>query len=133
MIDGIECKPAFQLLAELAEQYTLERTSEITEVAPDAIRRLAIDYATLKPVRSNRGLGSSRTFHGDLSHRAITTLAAVTGNISFKGIEDVFGGLNWIPFMMPGGRFYKQIAILDFYDAVPVFDGERVVLLDRAS
>jgi molybdopterin-containing oxidoreductase family molybdopterin binding subunit len=117
-IDGMECKPALQLLAELAEQYPLERTSEITGVAPDAIRRLALDYATRKPVRSNRGLGSARTFHGDLSHRAIVTLAAVTGNISLKGIEDVFAGLNWMPFMMPGGRFYKQIQIMQFYDAV---------------
>ena len=83
-VEGIECKTAFQLLAELVEQYPVERASEITEVPPDAIRRLALDYATLKPVISDRGFGLQRGFHGDLAHRAISTLAAVTGNINLK-------------------------------------------------
>ncbi len=117
-IDGMECKPAFQLLAELVGQYSLERTSEITEVAPDAIRRLAIDYATRKPVITDKGMGGQRTFHGDLSHRAINTLAAVTGNISMIPPVDFLDALNLVPFMFPEMRFSSQIPILQFYEAV---------------
>jgi anaerobic selenocysteine-containing dehydrogenase len=114
---GIECKPAFQLLIELAKQYPLERTSEITEVAPDAIRSLALNYATRRPVVSDKGLGSQRTFHGHLSHRAITTLAAVTGNINIKRPqEDIFGALNWGPFMAPEGRYSPPLPVVEFCD-----------------
>jgi len=117
--EGIACKPAFQLLVELAGQYPLEKASQITGIPTEVIRELALDYATLKPVVSFRGLGSQRTFHGDLSIRAMTALSAVTGNISLKKPDgDVLSILNWIPFMLPGGKFAKQLPVLEFCDAV---------------
>lgn len=116
-VNGIKCRPVFQLLAEIVEQYPLEKTSEITEVSPEVIRKLAHDYATLKPVVSERGIGLQRQFHGDLTYRAITTLAAVTGNINLKEVElDPLQALNWIPFMMPGGRMSKQFTTFQFYN-----------------
>ena len=117
-IDGIECKPAFQLLIELVMQYPLERVSEITEVSPDVIKRLALDHATRKPVVTDKGMGSQRTFHGDLSHRAINTLAAVTGNISLKPGVDMFAALNFAPFMFPEMMVAKQFPIVQFIETV---------------
>lgn len=116
-VDGIECKPAFQLLAELVEQYPLDKVSEITEIAPDVIRNLALDYTTLGPVVSERGMSLNRTFYGDLTYRAITTLAAVTGNLRLKRPErDFFGALNWGDFMFPGGRRYNKVTSSQFYE-----------------
>lgn len=115
--NGIECKPAFQLLAEQTEKYSLQKVSEITEVAPEAIKRLARDYATLKPVASDKGYGLSRNFRGDLAHRAIITLAAVTGNIRLRDTElNSFPILNWRHFMAPAGKIAKQVNLLPFYD-----------------
>ena len=115
-VDGMECKPALQLLAELAEQYPLEKTAEITEVAPDVIRRLALDYANRRPVISEKGVGIQRQFYGDLTYRAITALAAITGNICLKKPNvGPLEGLNWRAFLMPGGKVHKQIYGYQFF------------------
>lgn len=80
-INGTECKPAFQLLADLVKQYPPELVSEITEVEPDKIRELAACYTKRGAVANYRGMGVQRTFHGDLTYRAVATLAAITGNL----------------------------------------------------
>ncbi len=116
-VDGIECKPVFQLLVELVEQYPLVKVSGITEVAPDTVRRLALDYATLKPVVCDRGIGIQRSYYGDLTYRAINILAAVTGNICIDRPEaDPFSVVNWEPLFFPGGRMYKRISSFQFYE-----------------
>lgn len=83
-IGARQCQPAFQLLAEAAKAYPPEKASEITEVPAETIRQLAMDYARRKPVASYRGMGLQRTFHGDLTYRAIATLAAITGNLHLE-------------------------------------------------
>lgn len=112
--EGIECETAFGLLAGLVQDYPPERVSHITGVPADTIRRLAIEYATRKPAASYRGMGLQRTFHGDLTWRAITTLAAVTGNISFEG----YGGFepNFLAFMTRGVPNF--LPILNLYEAI---------------
>lgn len=111
---GILCQTAFGLLAERMKEYPLERVSRITGVPTETIRRLAIEYATNKPAASYRGMGLQRTFHGDLTWRAITALAAVTGNISFEG----YGGFepNFLAFMTRGVPNF--LPILNLYDAI---------------
>lgn len=112
--EGIECETAFGLLAGLVQDYPPERVSHITGVPADTIRRLAIEYATRKPAASYRGMGLQRTFHGDLTWRAITTLAAVTGNISFEG----YGGFepNFLAFMTRGVPNF--LPILNLYESI---------------
>lgn len=83
-VGGRRCRPAFDLLAETAQAYPPEKVSEITGVPAQTIRELAMDYARRKPVASYRGMGVQRTFHGDLTYRAISTLAAVTGNLHLE-------------------------------------------------
>jgi len=86
-VKGVEYKPAFQALTELAQQYPPDKAAEITEVPANTIARLAVEYATRKPAASYRGMGCTRgSLYGDLSYRAVNTLAAVTGNISLRGI-----------------------------------------------
>ncbi|MFC1943954.1 molybdopterin-dependent oxidoreductase [Chloroflexota bacterium] len=114
-VDGIECKPAFQLLADLAGHYSLEKTSELTQVPPQAIERLALDYVRLKPVNSKRGMGAQRAYYGDLAWRAITALAAVTGNIN---LERFRGLVPNIPAFAFPERRAGMLPLMDMLDAV---------------
>ncbi len=114
-VRGLNCKPAFQLLADLVCQFPPDRASEITEIPADTITRLGIQYATNKPAASFRGMGCTRgSFHGDLSFRAINTLAALAGNISFEGHTPF--ELNR-PALMAWG-IPSFITLLRFYEAV---------------
>lgn len=89
----IKCKPAFQLMNDLVEQFTPEKVSEICGISPETIKKFAWEYATIKPAAIIKGCGLFRYYHGDLSNRAITTLAALTGNIgkSGGGVTGVWG------------------------------------------
>lgn len=113
-VQGVDCKPAFQLLADLIQEYPPQRASEISGIPADTITRLAVEYATKKPAASFRGMGCQRTFHGDLSYRAISALAALTGNISFEGyngFEPNFGAFmtRGVPDLLPILNMYEAI------------------------
>jgi len=114
-ISGIECRPAFQLLADMVQEYTPERVSEITDVPANVIQRLAVTYGTQKPAAIFRGWGLQRTFYGDLATRAINTLAAITGNMNLNLPPNM--DLHAPSFYMPAG-FYTSLPILSLHDAV---------------
>lgn len=113
--EGIECRPAYQLLADMVRGYTPERVSEITEIPAEVIRRLAADYARQRSVSLHRGWGMQRTFHGDLTCRALSTLAAITGNLNLH-VPSPFFEVN-SGFTTPGGR-YTTIPIMSVYDQI---------------
>ena len=113
-VKGEDCKTAFQLLVELAQEYPPHRASEITGIPVDTIIRLAAEYATTKPAASFRGMGCQRTFHGDLTFHAIITLAAITGNISFEG-HSTFE-LNHLAFLSRG--IPNLMPLLQMYEAI---------------
>jgi len=118
---GIDCQPAFQLLADMVSAYPPERAAEICGVSVQLITGLAERMATLKPVSIHTYMGFSRSFHGDLATRAIGTLSALTGNISLSaaaGHRPVM--LNWAPFLKtrPDKPSFERLGVLTFYDAV---------------
>lgn len=43
-VDGVECKPAFQMLKDHVRQYTPEWASQITDIPADTIRRIAREF-----------------------------------------------------------------------------------------
>ncbi len=114
-VAGVECRSAFQLLADQVQTYSPGKVSEITEVPEDMIQRLALDYANRRPVATYRGMGMQRTFHGDLTFRAINALAAVTGNLhpgsSRLYAYEMIGGL-------PGISGCHFVPILKLYDII---------------
>ncbi len=114
-VAGIECLPAYQLLADMTREYTPEKVAEITDIPAESIRRLAVEYGTRKPASIYRGWGMQRTFYGDLACRAINTLAAITGNINLERPPSFV--LNSRPFLMPEGQ-YDSIPVMMLYDAV---------------
>ncbi len=120
-VSGIECKPAFQLLVELAETYPPEKVSELTGVKTELITRLAEKMVSARPISIMAHMGFTRTFYGDLSMRAVGTLAAVTGNVRLgptAGHRPVV--LNWAPFLHadPNKPTFSRIGILQLYEAV---------------
>ena len=114
-ISGIQCRPAYQLLADSVPQFTPEKVSQITEIPADVIKQLALGYATQKPAAIYRGWGMQRSFYGDLNCRAINTLAAITGNINAKRPSTFV--LNAHSFLFPDGP-YTTIPLMSLYDAV---------------
>ncbi|UCE54184.1 MAG: molybdopterin-dependent oxidoreductase [Desulfobacterales bacterium] len=120
-VEGVECKTALQLLKELTEEYPPERASEITGVSADIISKLAERVGKAKTVTFVTNMGFTRTYHGDISFRAMGTLAAVTGNVTatFKG-GHLPAVLNWKPFLHanPDKPSYARLGILQLYDAV---------------
>ena len=120
-VEGLECKTAFQLLKDLAAEYPPERASEITGVSKDVIRKLAERVGKAETVTFVTNMGFTRTYHGDISFRAMGTLASVTGNVmaTFKG-GHLPAVLNWKPFLHanPEKSSYARLGILQLYDAV---------------
>lgn len=80
----------FSEFAYLVREYSPEKVSEITDIAPDIIKQLAKDYARAKPANILVGYGIQRYTNGGQTVRALDALGAITGNIGIAG-----GGVNY--------------------------------------
>ncbi len=125
-INGIECKPAFQLLADMVKEYTPVKVSEITEIPEGTIRELALCYAQRRPVATYRGMGVQRTFYGDLTYRAVSTLAAITGNLHLEApqlpVYELYMNLHGI-------MTCNIMPILNIYDTIETGDPHPIKAL----
>jgi len=76
----------FDDLKKLVQEYPPERAEQITWVPAAKIREAALLYATQKPAQiCLSGNSTTHHFNGVQNHRAILTLAAITGNIEVAG------------------------------------------------
>jgi anaerobic selenocysteine-containing dehydrogenase len=122
-VNGIGCKPAFQLLTDLAKEYSPEKTSEITGISTKIINKLATRIGGSKRVTFITNMGLTRTYHGDISLRGLGTVATVTGNVTVTFPSGYLSPvLNWQPFLNPdpGRASHSRLGILQLYDAVIV-------------
>ncbi len=121
IVNGIECKTAFQMLKELAEEYTLEKTSVITGIDSELIKKLAARIGKTKDVIFYTYMGFTRTYHGDLSLRGMATLASITGHVTTAFSRGYLPStLNWDPFLKAKSDkpSYHRLGILNLYEAV---------------
>ncbi|OGP96038.1 MAG: hypothetical protein A2157_04815 [Deltaproteobacteria bacterium RBG_16_47_11] len=91
-VDGISCKPAWQLLMERVENYSPERVAEIAWVKAEDLRKAARLYATTKPACVGWGVGIDQSISSHQNARAICILQSITGNLDIPG-----GNVNPIP------------------------------------
>ncbi len=112
----VECAPSFELLRELARNYSVERAGEITGVPVTTIRDLAREFAARRPAAIRIGYGVDRWYYSDYTARAVANLVVATGNVGIAGggisVHDgtYSAPLNLHPFRSPGGR---EAATLD--------------------
>ena len=83
-VDGIACKPVFQLLANHLQDYTPEKQEAITGVAPETVRQLTQEYTSIKPAMMLGALGMRYQNQGE-AYRALLLLSVLTGNIGVLG------------------------------------------------
>ncbi len=86
-VAGIACRPAFDLLAERASEYTVDRAVEVCGVPREQIVDLATGYATKRTFTSNY-LGLCHYINGPQMYMAQITLFIVTGNIAMPHTGD---------------------------------------------
>jgi len=100
-VDGIECKPAFQLLKEHVHKYTPEIVSKITTVPAATIRRLAEEFGReamigstilvdgvelpYRPAAANFYRGAGAHKHGVAAAVGIQILNMIIGNFYVPG------------------------------------------------
>ncbi len=97
---------------------------------PETIQQLAREYATRKPATIYWGFGIDRYYHGDLTGRAIATLASLTGNIGKPGATPWggFGGASLVSsplnlfqtgaWLVPTKSSANQLNNLAVFDAI---------------
>jgi anaerobic dimethyl sulfoxide reductase subunit A len=123
---GIDCKPAFQLLVELVNEYSPSRAATITGIPAATIETLAREFATMSPASIKAGFGGlSHWFYGDLNYRAMITLSAICGYIGVHGggvtiyqgalLDAAFNLPDW---MSPDKKSYAYLPPISFCDAV---------------
>ncbi len=75
----------FDMFAERAQEYSLQKVAGITWVEPDKIQAAARMYAANRPAASVHGMGLEHLPNCMEALHAIYALAAITGNIDVKG------------------------------------------------
>jgi anaerobic selenocysteine-containing dehydrogenase len=75
----------FDELRQRTGPYTLERTSEITWLEPDAIREAAYLYATNKPAALHHRVAVEHNVNATQTDRALAILVGLSGNLDVKG------------------------------------------------
>lgn len=80
------------------EKYDADWASKVTGVPADAIRRIAVQYATAKPAAIFCNAGISHQLNAFDTYRTLAFLAAITGNVGING-----GGCNFMHNTWPGG------------------------------
>jgi anaerobic selenocysteine-containing dehydrogenase len=129
----VAARTVFTELRERLKEYTLEKTSAITEVPAEQVERIAVEAATNKPLHLVYGASNYQWYHSDLKGRALSLLPILTGNFgkSGAGISTLAGQykirfnlkewwfpeggkLNWVPylyFLQGKGKKYPKNGI----------------------
>ncbi|MGI6032582.1 MAG: molybdopterin-dependent oxidoreductase [Coriobacteriales bacterium] len=81
----VKAKTGFTLLIEKLKEYTPEKVEELSDMPADSLVAIADEVATTKPTHIVYGASNYQWYHGDLKGRALSLLAAITGNIGKEG------------------------------------------------
>jgi anaerobic selenocysteine-containing dehydrogenase len=92
LADGkvVSCRPAFQLLRELAAQYAPERSEEMTWVPAGDVRRAVRMFATETPSCYYSWVGLEQHSNAMQTNRAVCLFYALTGQFDQRGSNVLF-------------------------------------------
>lgn len=120
-------KTVFDLIKEEAEEWTVEKTSQETDVPEETIIRLAREYATNKPAMIIQNMsGAQRTEYGTYVVASQFYLAILTGNIgkAGAGVCDAGGAAQFITVNPP----VESAEVKEEFETIPVAKvGEAIV------
>ena len=89
-VNGISCRPAFDLYAALCRSYTPERVEEITWVPAIQVRATAQLLGNTGPVSCSSWAGVEQHTNASQTSRALALLYALTGSFDAKGGNVIF-------------------------------------------
>jgi anaerobic selenocysteine-containing dehydrogenase len=92
LADGhvVDCRPAFELLKNLAAQYAPERSEAMTWVPASDVRRAVRMFATEQPSCYNSWVGLEQHTHAMQINRAVCCFYALTGQFDRRGSNVLF-------------------------------------------
>lgn len=93
LADGatVKVSPGFQLQMDYCSFFTPDKTAEICECHPDAVRKVARLFSQIHPAAIHQGEGINHWFYQNLTQRAAYLIQALCGNLGQSG-----GGVsNW--------------------------------------
>jgi len=133
-VNGVTVRPAFQLLADRVADWSPERAQEYTDVSPDDVRWLARTYAATKKSFIFPSMGVDRWWNGDMTGRAVTTMAALTHNFGQSGAAlGIGGGAALLMLVQPSNALpaVASLPIMAAYDAIETGRTKILVPLDE--
>lgn len=127
-VNGVAARPAFTLLAERVAAWTPEYAQQFTQVPPADVRWFARIYAGTKRSYIWPNMGLDRWNNGDLTGRAIATMAAITHNFGRHGAAlGINGGGPYL--ISPASPTGTTAASLNPWLAYDAIDTGRVKML----
>ncbi|MDQ6672395.1 MAG: molybdopterin-dependent oxidoreductase [Chloroflexota bacterium] len=87
----VTCRPALQMLAEIAAEYAPERSADLTWVSASEVRRAARLFATEKPSCHTSWVGLEQHRQAGQTNRAVCCFYALTGQFDQRGSNVLFG------------------------------------------
>ncbi|MBI2873977.1 MAG: molybdopterin-dependent oxidoreductase [Firmicutes bacterium] len=136
-VDGVSCKPGFQLLKEHVALYPPARVEEITTVPAETILRIAREYGEAasigskividgvelpyRPAHVDWSRGPSSHAHGMSAGVAIQLLNTVIGAVDVPGghLGISGSGPNWAPYAGPDGLLTPSPDLVVFHQPYP--------------
>ncbi|WP_441389674.1 molybdopterin-containing oxidoreductase family protein [Ancrocorticia sp.] len=120
-VQGIKVRTALDLLWDAVDEWTLEKSEEVTTIPAQTLHDMAITLATETPASMYHAMGIDHWDNGHLSTFAESALACVTGNVSRKGSQlgfkwyfaENYDFVNW---MMPDGHMARDIYTDDIFE-----------------
>jgi anaerobic selenocysteine-containing dehydrogenase len=119
-VNGIECKPGYQLLKERVDEWTFEKAAEICWLDPVKAREAALLYASYKPSGLVLGVATDQIVNAAQAPMATAILDFILGNVEkpgallqrFKGgpVMDMVFPLGQL---LPPEQFKKRLGLIE--------------------
>ncbi|UJF18414.1 molybdopterin-dependent oxidoreductase [Vibrio sp. SS-MA-C1-2] len=117
MVNGIQCRPAFDFFYQSVKEFTIEKTAELTTLSTELLQQLTILLADLmkqqKSISYFTWTGTGQQSESTQTARAISCLYGLTGCLDKKG----------------GNVYFNKVKLNNFigYDLLPLEQQEKTL------